>query len=152
MIRRLRIRKLAVLVIAILVNGCVMPTVPKEKYIPPVNNRSEELALVYVYRVKAFFGSGSDIDILVDGKFAGEIGNGESLSFRVVPGAHTVGPYDWNSPSQAPLFTYGKLGNSIQHEFLAGAVYYIRWKPRSIKEPDAEIFQFTDETMHSERR
>jgi len=151
MIMQITYWKWHVLVIALFVNGCIVPTTPKEKHTPPATENMDDLAVIHVYRVKVFFGSGNDIDILVDGKAAGEIGNGESLPILVEPGVHTITPADWGSAAAAPVFTYKILGIPIEHDFLSGHEYYIRWKPRSLKDSKADMFQFTDEIMHRDR-
>jgi hypothetical protein len=109
------------------------------------------VAVIHVYRLRAFFASGSDFDILVDGKIAGEMGNGESLSVRVEPGIHIITLYDW-SADQVPVFTYSRVGNPIEHNFQAGTEYYIRWKPFSIKIPGTGGLEFTDEIAYRERQ
>ena len=141
-----------IFLVALIVSGCIIPRAAVDEYSPPTSSELGELAVIHIYRVRAFFGGGNDFDILVDGKIAGDLGNGESLIVRIDPGIHTIERYDWTSPAQAPIFSYGKVGNSIEHNFQAGTEYYIRWKPFSLKEPGAGGLQFTDENLYVDRQ
>lgn len=144
----------------LILSGCVIPTSPKIDYLPPTNETSEKLAIIHIYRTRSFFGSGNDIDIYIDGKLAAELGNGDSVSVEVTFGVHEITTGSWRGDGRYPVISYSEAPG-INHDFLPGEMYYIRWKypsflqkgtlklnPEMMKAP----FGFVDKkTYHDEK-
>ncbi len=141
-------------------SSCVIPTSSKIDYISPTNETSEKLAIIHIYRTSSFFGSGSDIDIYIDGKLAAELGNGDSMSVKVTFGIHKITTGGWQSDGRFPIIYYSETPG-INHNFLPGETYYIRWKYPSFLQKgtwklNPEIttprFKFVDEKTYRDEK
>ena len=98
-----------------------------------------------------------DIDIYVDGQLVTELGNGDSTSIKVSPGLHEITPSGWQGDSHLPIIYYEDQAPSINHDFLSGETYYIRWKyPSFLQKGTLKInpelakppFRFVDEKTY----
>lgn len=126
--------------------GCVVPPSPRDTYTPPDSSATDELATLHVYRPKAFFSGLKGVHIHIDDKKAARIGNGGAVTLSVAAGKHTIEAFAWNSPANAPVMSYGRIGGPIDREFLAGETHYLRFKFGLY--PPHERLEFTTEAMY----
>lgn len=154
-----RASRAVVLLATVALAGCVVPTSRKVDYIEPPAERIEELAILHLYRPRRFFLGGVDIDVYIDGQLAFELSNGDTTEILVEPGIHLISTASWRSDSQLPIWYYDEHTPELEHEFLPGAHYYLRWYQLSpyevlsqIQDPDFEArrLQFTDEATFLE--